>query len=59
MSFPKARLVLGEGAENSCVRRSCPAQLSDAVVRRSCPAQLSGAVVRRGTPKDKRTKDRR
>ena len=25
-SFPKARLVLGEGAENPCVQRSCPAQ---------------------------------
>ena len=29
-------------AEHPCVRRSCPAQLSDAAVRRSSPTQLSG-----------------
>ena len=37
-SFPKARLVLGEVAENFCVRRGCPAWISGADFRRECPA---------------------
>ena len=32
-SFPKARSVLGEVAENLCVRRGCPARMSGADVR--------------------------
>ena len=54
--FPKARLVLGEGAENPCagsvVRLRCPAPLSGSVVRLRCPApcptQLSDADVHYG-----------
>ena len=32
-SFPKARPVLGEVAENLCVRRGCPTRMSGADVR--------------------------
>ena len=49
-SFPEARLVLGEGAENPCVRRRCPEPLSGVVVRSRCPEPLSGVVVRSRCP---------
>ena len=40
-SFPKTRPVLGEVAENLCVRRGCPKWMSDADVRHGCPTRMS------------------
>ena len=49
-SVPEVRLVLGEGTENPCDRRRCPAPFSGVIVRSSCPEQLSGIDVRTSNP---------